>query len=224
LLSYVFEVNGRAGVEDLVFGLALGCEPELGKIFETTKEDWVEGVMEGFAVEGLDDSGVAVDVVLVVPAEETGTVPGEAAGPGLEEEAAALDASERESEASSLEEGFDSGECAAAESGSDRGFGNQLDRIRVQPEVKIRMSGESFAVETGEVRLRAPAGEIALEFGRLREGQTEIAPDGSVVTLDIREPFKTEGALIERNEGRFGDRPAAARHMSARSEVEGAEL
>ena len=59
---------------------------ELGQVLEATREDGIEGVVEAGEVVGNDLRGVAVDVVLKVLAEETGAVPGQAAGTWLQEE------------------------------------------------------------------------------------------------------------------------------------------
>jgi hypothetical protein len=199
-------------------------ETQFGKILKVTDEDGIEGVVEAGAVVGLDGCGVAVDVILKVLTEESGAVPGQTAGARLEEEARAFDAAEREDVVVCVEDGFDTGEGSRADACGSFAFGNEFDCVGVEPEVDVGMGGEGVVVEAGEVGLGAPAREAGLEIGKLRGGQTKIAPDGVVTSFDVSEAFEVEGALVVRGEVLAGKGPAAAGNSGAWGEVEGVEL
>jgi len=199
-LAGVFEAHGGTDAEGSELGLELGRQAELGKVFEAAREDGIEGVVEAGEVVRDDLGGVAVDVILKVLAEETGAVPGEAAGARLEEEAGAFNAPECEDVLTSVEGGFDAGERAAAEAGGGVALGEEFDGVGVEPEVEVGVGGEGLVVEAGEVRLGTPAGEVGFEVGELGEGLAEVAPDGGVAALDFREAFELEGSLVERGE------------------------
>ncbi len=76
LIGIADEVHGSDHVESLVLRLNRGSESQLGVIFVAVTEYVVEGLMEGFGLNGLYDSDVTVDMVLEVSAKKAGAVPG----------------------------------------------------------------------------------------------------------------------------------------------------
>src|ERR1700758_5007939 len=85
------ETHGGSAVQDVGAALLFRAEAELGVVLEATEKDVIEEVGELAAIARSDARRVGVNVVLKVFAEETGAVPGETAGAGLQEEADAFD-------------------------------------------------------------------------------------------------------------------------------------
>jgi hypothetical protein len=96
--------------------LFVGAEAKLGVVLEAAEEYVVEEIGELAAVAWDDACGVGVDVVLEVAAEETGGIPREIAGAGLQEEANALNRAHAEDELVCVDDGFASLLRADAES------------------------------------------------------------------------------------------------------------
>ena len=93
-LDVAEEMHSGGDGQGLPRALGGGGETEFGVVFEAAEDDVVEELMEARGGERLDDGGAGVDVVLEVPAEQTGVVPGQAAGARLQEEARAFDRAE----------------------------------------------------------------------------------------------------------------------------------
>ena len=172
--------------------MKIGWEAELRKIFEATREDGIEGVVETREIVRDDLGRVAVDVILKMSAEKAGAIPWQAAGPRLEEEAGAFDSAEGEDVVAGAEDSFYPRQSAGADADCGVAFGNELDCVGMKPEMDIGVSGEGSMVETGKVRFRAPAREVGFEIGKLGKREAQVAPDGFIAALNFGEAFELE--------------------------------
>ena len=125
------EAHGGGTVEDAGAALFVRQKAELGVVLEAAKEDVVEERAEFTAIARENARGVGVDVVLEMTAEETGAVPRERTGAGLQKEADALDGAHAENELVGVEEGFGSLLGADAQGARDFVVEDEFDGVGV---------------------------------------------------------------------------------------------